>query len=446
MNIRFSFLLVFSLFVSSNNRATTPLYTPKQNTVLLLKSITEPVWLSTAPHYDIDPLLKSHTIANALPGLPAKTAFFFSRTPQIANVKQLINPAAFDGTMLQPFVDYGHAVEMQQHTTGIQVGQLWSHENLEMGWQWWFGAQERNWWLSGNTRNKYQETLANYHASTLKNQVNHHAPQEPMHRLTLWHATQTTVGIGDVHLQARYRLHPANWLSFSVGGYITVPIGTQTSRTTPKESDTSLPIDTDELALRIINRTRDIMLCTPLGKNGHLGLGFEADSHCFITRQLSLRGSFVQMHYQGGIENRYALLSSGSLPTLEEGLPGTADGISSNEEIINNLKHTLYPCEIKAHIKPGIVRVSSIGIHYENIPIHCAFIYQRESVGTEYSESAPLATLTRTTNINHQLNGLAGWRSTFSWGQSSTYISGHYVVSGTHAGGWGIAAGITIQA
>jgi len=446
MNIRFSFLLILSLCVSSKNRATTPLYTPKQKAVLLLKSVSEPVWESTAPHYDTDPLFKSHAMTNALPGLPAKTAFFFARTPRVIAVKELINPSAFDGTMLQPFVNYGHAVELQQHTAGIQIGQLWSHENLEMGWQWWFGAQERNWWLSGDQRKKYQETLTNYHGTITKTGTSAHAPQEPPHRLTLWHATQTSLGIGDVHLQAKYRIHPTNWFSCALGGYITVPVGTQVSKTTPKESDSTLPIETDELALRIINRARDVMLCTPLGKNGHLGIGFEADAQCFITPQLSLRGSMVQMHYQNGIENRYALLSSGALPPLEEGLPGSAEGISSNDTIINHLKNTLYPCEIKAEVKPGLMRLNTAGIHYENIPFHGALIYQRETIGAEYSESAPLATLTRSSSIKHQLNLIAGWRSTFSWGQSSTYATGHYIVSGTHVGGWGVALGITIQA
>jgi len=447
MNIRFSLLLCLCLVSTVLHNTTPPLpYTHKQKAVLLLKSITPPVWHSTAPHHTIDPLFKTHHLSNALPGLPAKAEFFFMRTPHVTTVQNLINPAAFNDTMLQPFVDYGHALELQQHTTGIQIGQLWNQDNLEISWQWWVGAQERNWWLTQKMRKAYQETLKNYHGSALKGTGNIHAPQEPEHRLTLWHGTNTTVGIGDVHLQGRYRAHPTNWFSCSLGCYLTIPVGTQSSHTTPLNSDDTLPIATDELPLRIINRLRDVMLCAPLGANGHLGIGFQTDAHCFITGQLSLRGSFTQMHYRAGIENRYALLSSPTMSPLEEGLPGSEEGISSPETIVQYLKQTVYPCTLKAHVKPGMVRITSGGLHYEDIPLHLAMIYSHELVGGEYSESAPLATLNRTSTQNHQISGVAGWRKSFQWGQSSLYLNGHYTVSGTHRGCWGFGIGASVQA
>ncbi len=445
MNIRFS-LLILSFSTSFSVVAQFPSYTPKQKAILLLKSITQPVWHSTAPHHTIDPLLRSHALTNALPGLPAKAEFFFTRTPEVTSVQNYINPDAFENTLLQPFVEYGNAVKLQQHTSGIHIGQLWNQDNLEMSWQWWIGAQERNWWLRQPLRSNYQKTLASFDGALTKEGGSVHAPQEPEHRLTLWHATRTTIGIGDIHLQLRYRAHPTNWFSCSIGGYAIAPVGTTAGRTTPDNSDETLPITTDELPLRIINRMRDVMLCAPLGNNSHLGIGLQTDAQCFITRYISLRAAYTRIYYRGGIESRYALATTEDTLSLEEGLPGSSEGVSPHETVIAALKKHLYPSEIKVYIQPGGVKTASFGIHYEDVPLHLAMIYGYESVGSEYSESAPLATLTRTATTNHIISALAGWRTNYHWGQSSFYVNAHYITSGTHAGGWGCGIGTTIQA
>jgi len=450
MNIRFSSLaLLLPFFVTSLNSQYPLEYTAKQKTVLLLNSLSGPVWHSTAPHHQTDPLFELQPMLDALPGFPAAATFFFARTPKNAMLQNFIEPTAFEGTALQPFVQSGQKIEIQEHTSGLHFGQVWSQDSLEISWQLWAGARERNFWLNGNDRAEFFSTLRNYSSSPLRNAtLDIHAPQEPQHRLTLWHATNTNVGLGDVHLQMRYRIPLLNRLSCAIGLYTTIPVGSLANRKTTTINDDAPPLDGDghELTLRLINRARDIMLCSPLGNNGHLGLGGHIQAQLYLTQRLSVRGQFTQIYYRSSLENRFSLNRGIPLATIEEGLPGTLDGLSGNDLIVQHLKQKLYPTEIKTEIRPGGTQCKGVSLNYASLPFHCALGYWHISSDTEYSESAPLVTLTQKSIYNHRVHGTAGWRRRQNWGEASSYLTGSYTVAGTQKGSWSVGIGATVQA
>ncbi|MDQ5890362.1 MAG: hypothetical protein QG604_236 [Candidatus Dependentiae bacterium] len=448
MNIRFSALaFLFSLLAPALVAQLPAEYNTKQKAILLLNSLDAQVWQSTAPHHQLDPLFTLQPVLDALPGLPSTATLFISHTPHVVTIEKLINPAAFEDTTLQPFIDSAEKIETQEHSAGLHIGQLWAQDNLELTWQWWIGARQRNWWLHGDARKEYLQTLQNYSGSPIRTARDAHAPQEPQHRLTMWHATSTNIGLGDMHLQLRYRLPLGNRFSCAFGAYTTIPIGSLANRQTPQTTEDVIPLDGDnELALRLINRARDIMLCTPLGAAGHFGIGGHIQAQINLSQRWAIRGQFTQIHYRGGLENRFALTPATALNRLEEGMPGTLENISSNELIMQHLKQKLYPTDIKIEVRPGITRINGIALNYANIPFHGSLGYLHTSTDSEYSESAPFATLTRTRNENHQINATAGWRRRQSWGEASSYMTGHYTINGTQKGAWGFGVGATVQA
>ncbi len=449
MNIRFSSLaLLLQLFLPALNAQYPLEYTAKQKTVLLLNSLSAPVWHSTAPHHQTDPLFALQPTLDALPGFPATATFFFSRTPHATSLQDFVDPTAFEETSLQPFIESGQKIEIQEHISGLHFGQLWSQDSLEIGWQLWIGARERNFWLKSDDRNEYFKTLHHYSSSPTRNASQDiHAPQEPQHRLTLWHATSTNVGLGDIHLQIRYRIPLHNRFSCAVGLYTTIPVGSLANRKTVNVNEDIPPLEGGhELAIRLINRARDIMLCTPLGNSGHLGLGGHFQAQLYVTQKLSIRGQFTQVYYKNSLENRFALSPATSLGAIEEGVPGSLDGISSNELIVQHLKQKLYPTEIKTEIRPGNTQCKGITLNYATIPFHGSLGYWHIMSGSEYSETAPLATLTQSTINNHQVHATAGWRRRQNWGEASSYLTGSYTVLGTQKGAWSIGIGATVQA
>jgi|GEM_PF-2681007 len=449
MNIRFVFLFVFAFSCGAILHAEQPesLYTPKQHTILLLNSLSGPLWKSTAPYRDIDPIFKLQSGLSALPGIPTTASLFVMRNPEVARASHYLNPQALENTVLAPLATYINDVIIQEHTAGIHLGQLWHQDNWEIAWQWWVGARERNWWINGKSRGDFLKELNTAHFDKgAQTTPDAHAPQQHTHRFTATHATSTNIGIGDVHVQIRYRIPLGNRVSCAIGAYATVPIGTHAKRRTIGIEE-ALPMeDGNELALKLVNRLRDVMLCVPLGSNGHLGLGGQLLAQVVVTNHFHIRGQWTQVYYRGDIENRYALTPHTPLTPIEEGMPFTAEGASPSDLVFQHLKQRLYPTEIKTHVYPGMVRIGTIGLHYENIPFHGSFSYSHESSETEYSELAPLATLTPMRTENHRLNTIVGWRKRFDWGESSSFLHGYYTIAGTHKGAWGAMLGVTVQA
>ena len=447
MNIRFHALVLFFLTPLLCLANKQPDYNIKQKAILLLNSLDQQVWKSTAPHTQPDPLFTLQPTLDALPGLPATATFFVRHTPRVLDAQNLINPLAFEDSFLAPFIPSAEKIHIHEHAAGVHIGQLWSQDNLEIAWQWWAGIQARNWWISGKDRTAFLETFKNYTAPISKGEAQDvHAPQPIQNRLTPWHATNVNVGIGDVHVQVRYRLPLHQRFYCAIGPYITVPIGTQANYKTPRNGMDNPPLGGDELVLRLINRAREIMLATPLGSNGHLGLGAQVLAQLILTDHWSIKGQFMQMHYRSGVESRYALSTGTVINALEEGLPSSAENISSDEAVWDHLKHKLYPTEIKVSVRPGMLRMSGIALHYNRAPFHVALGYWHEHKGAEYSDSAPLATLTRRSFENHRITGTCGLRQRHNWGEASTYLTGSYAPKGTNAGAWSVGIGATVQA
>jgi hypothetical protein len=444
MNIHFKYWILINVCLCGILPAHE--YTGKQKAILLLNATQNTPWLSTAVNPDIDPLFVLQPSLLSHPGLPGFATAFISRNPRVAELSRLINQELFEDTSLAPFLPHTRQATIQEHICGIQLGQLWHQENFDIGWNWWIGARERNWWLSQQDRENCNREIQNYTASMTKEVLqDRYAAPEVNHRLTYWHATGTTVGIGDVHLYIRYRLPLTNALSCSAGFYTTIPIGTRATRTTPQETEDLPPLNNDELATRLINRARDCMLCAPLGSNGHAGLGFQCTGQLQLTKTWSLRGQFTQIYYRSGIESRFSLQPKTALSKLEEGMPGNMEGISSDADIITHLKQKLYPCEIKVEVQPGMTQTASAGIHYEASRIYGMAGYLMDHMQHEYSETAPLATLTRTSRKTQRIAATLGIKQRYYWGECSWYTTGTYALKGSAQDAWNCGVGVTVQ-
>jgi hypothetical protein len=443
MNIRLNCLLI-SVCLSSILAAAE--YTGKQKAILILNALPDTPWQSTAAHYDIDPLFTLQSSLLAHPGLPAFATVFISRNPHVAELACLINQELFEETSLAPFLPHTRQATIQEHICGIQFGQLWHQENFDIGWNWWIGARERNWWLTESDRIGFAKALKQYTASITKH-VHHdrYASPEVNHRLTYWHATGTTFGAGDIHLYMRYKIPLSSYFFCSLGAYGTIPVGARAARATPIESEDLPPLTSDELAVRLINRARDCMLSVPLGSNGHLGIGAQCTAGLSLSKTWSLRGQVTQLYYRSGIESRFSLTPKIALSKLEEGFPGTMEGISSDTAITQHLKQTLYPCELKVEIRPGMLRTASIGLHYEAPTLYGALGYLIDTRESEYSETAPLATLVRSTQSTQRITGTLGMRRRYYWGESTWYIVSTYGVEGSAREAWSCGVGVTVQ-
>jgi len=449
MNIRFSALFAALVCLApSFTHPFAPQHTDKQKCILFLKSINGKCWASTAPHRQPDPLFKLHPTLNSLPGLPAAAGLFFQRTSHAVDIQEFVNTEAFQDTFLYPFSNLTPKIQIQEHTAGLHLGQIWSQDNLDVSWQWWVGVKERNWWLSSDDRAQFLKTLSQLNTQSTRSTLqDNYAPQEQYRRLTPWHATNAHVGLGDVHLQMRYRLALTNNISLSLGLYSTVPVGTQESRKTPVTGEDTPPLDSgDELSMRLINRAREIMLATTFGSGGHLGIGGQTLAQINLSDSWSLQGQWLHVYYRGGIENRFTLNPAQPTTPLEEGALGTAENISPNEVIWQHMKHSIYPCETKIHIQPGALQTGGLSLHYSRNPFHASLAYWIEKQGPEYSELAPLATITRHSIENERVHLTCGWRKRHEWGEASTYFSGHYATRGTQKGAWGLCIGATVQA
>jgi hypothetical protein len=443
MNIRFNFLLIT---ICASSILTAADYTGKQKAILLLNALHDTPWTSTAAHYDIDPLFILKPSLLAHPGLPAFATFFCMRNPRVVEMPLLIDQTVFEETSLAPFLAHTQNLTLQEHICGLQFGQIWHQENFDIGWNWWVGARERNWWLSEKERTSCGQALAHYTASlTKQTHRDRYAAAEPQHRLTYWHATGTTFGIGDIHLYLRYRIPLSSHLYCSAGVYATIPVGTRAARVTPLETEDTHPLTSDELAVRLINRARDCMLHVPLGSNGHLGLGAQLTAGLRLSSAWSLRGQVTQLYYRSGIESRFSLTPKTALTKLEEGLPGTMEGISADADITAHLKQKLYPCDIKVEVKPGMLRTASVGLHYESSTLYGAIGYLIDTIQSEYSETAPLATLTRMTRSTQRITGSVGIRRRYNWGESSWYMVSTYGIDGSAKDAWSFGIGVTVQ-
>lgn len=444
MNIRITTVLLIAGSITSSY-AEMP-YTGKQKAILLINSLDGSPYNTTAPHFDIDPLFSLQHSLLAHPGLPAFATAFVSHNPCVATMNAYINPAALEKTELYPFIKHAESLTLQEHLCGVQLGQSLSQENIEIGWNWWIGARQRNWWIPYAQWTEAEKALNDYSASPTRHIQSDRMPKQiETHRLTYWHATNTTVGIGDVHVHLRYRIPLSTRVFCSIGAYCTVPVGSRPQRTTTPDEHDLPPLNGDELALRLINRARDVMLSPAMGSNGHIGIGGQATAGLALTRHWSLRGQFTQVYYRSATESRFALAPLTPLTRLEEGMPGTMEGISSDSEIIAHLKQTLYPTEIKVEIKPGMVRTAHIGLYCEGMPFYGSLGYSLEHTGAEYSETAPLVTLTRSVRENHKLVSTLGWRIRHDWGEVSWYGVGSYTTAGLSQGAWNAGIGVSVQ-
>jgi len=450
MNIRFSASLCLLLSALCPLLASFgPEYSPKQKMILFLNSLEGQAWQSTAPNMQPDPNFAFRQTLNVQPGFPASALFFVRHAPGVAALKDCINIDSFKNTDLHDFAQLAERTVIHEHTAGACMGQIWCQDNVEASWQWWVGAQERNFWLSKDDREAFVQKLQAYTAAPTKQEsLSAHAPQPLQHRLTMWHAAHTTLGVGDVHINFLYRMPLHARFSVALGAQASVPLGKGSSRLSPHMGQDNPPLEGEgqELAMSIINRARDILLTTPLGSNGHLGLGFVCQAQVQLARSLLLKGDYSHMYYRSGIEDRCALSSSTVINALEEGMPKSAEGVSSDAAVWDHLKHKLYPVDIKSVVTPGAVRTASVALCLHGQPIQANVSYVFVGKGAEYSETAPLATLTRRVFEQHAVNGTLGLGRRYQWGESSSYVQASYVFAGTGKGGFSVGFGLSVQA
>jgi hypothetical protein len=92
-----------------------------------------------------------------------------------------------------------------------------------------------------------------------------------------------------------------------------------------------------------------------------------------------------------------------------------------------------------------MLRTASLGLYYEGMPMYGSIGYHLEQVMPEYSETAPLMTLTLSRRENHKIISTLGWRMRHDWGEISWYATGNYTIQGSSTGAWGIGVGVTVQ-
>lgn len=449
MNIRFALLCATLTTISSSFCFSTN----KKELIALAKTVDAPLWKRTALTPTSDPALTLIPTLSTLPGLPATSTLFFMRTPVIGTLGDHldITPLAtlaekkLDGEAFNELISTIDNISIQEHTVGMQLGQQWEQDSWELSWHWWIGMRERNLWLKNPARARTHEMLRTIF---LKNddEAPSHAPQQPQLGASWWHATALTPGIGDVHINARYRLPLGEIFSCSFGLHAVIPTGTHRSHKTPTDDAHPLPLETQPFALRLLNRARDILLCAPLGTSGHVGLGASAHAQLNLTPQLALHGEVTQVHFRPGSQRRFALATEEYIPLLSDGTDDTQMGVSSNGDLRSYLQQFVYPLEQHVTLHPGMIRTASTHLAYATPQVHCSLGYRREEMEGEHSQTAPLATLASEMVLQHQATFIGGLSSRHDWGEASSYFTAHYTFAGTRPGDWSVGFGATIQA
>lgn len=450
MNIRFTILCTTLLILNTSYSFSEN----KKELIALAQTVEEPLWKRTALAPSRDPAFMLMSTLSTLPGLPATSTLFMTRTPTVSIVAEHINMAALE-TLATKKLDVKefstlstniYNTRVQEHTFGMQLGQQWEQDNWELSCHWWLGVRERHLWLSEPARTQTQELGTHAFAPDHTSKTSGHAPQQPALDTSWWHTTALTPGLGDVHVNARYRLPLGELFSCSAGIHAVIPTGTHRSRKTPTDDAHPLPLDVESFSTRLINRARDILLCAPLGTSGHVGFGLSGHAQLNLTPQLALHGEATQVYFRPGSQRRYALATEEFVPLLRDGSDDTHLGISSNGDVRDYLQQFVYPLEKHVTLQPGMIRTASAHIAYATPQVHCALGYRYQEAEGESSQTAPPATLAPQALLQHQATFIGGMSDRHDWGEASSYITAHYTFAGTQHGDWSIGFGATIQA
>jgi hypothetical protein len=444
MNIKTKFLLVAlcSFYTSAYSNH----YTPTQKTILLLKSILNPLWHSTASPAPSKTLTTQMPTTEALPGAAAHTTLFFSRTPEVDTLAKHVDAGALEESAFQGFIPFLESATIQEHTLGVHYGQRLVQDNWELLVNAFIGTRERNLWLNQPLRDDLSANASRY-ANTFTRSAtaqDPHAPRQLEPRLTHWHATGTTSGLSDINLLMRYRLPLFKRLGISLGLATNIPVGAHASHTTTPDSDASMPLALDEYLVHLVNRSREMLLCAPLGSNGHFGFGPQVMADLVISPALSFKASASRMTFRSGIEDRYALDPSSYLPHIEEGVPYTQEEMSTRDNIMPHLLQRIHPSLQKVSIQPGTQTTASALLAYFKAPLLWSLNYTYAHTGRETSETAPLATLRAEEEPTHTVSSTLGTRKRREWGQFTSFLTGHLTFAGALQS-WGIGWGISVQ-
>lgn len=379
-----------------------------------LSTITQPLWQQTTLPASSDPAFELSPTLHTLPGLPATSTLFFSRTPVLTQLSGLLNAHAPFFTDHQKQIE---AVNVQEHTLGMQLGQQWQQDHWEVSWQWWLGLRERNAWLPKEYRAQNQDT------------------KSP------WHASAVRAGIGDIHLTARYRLPMGTLGALSLGGHWLVPVGTKKQR---KKNDDSiaLPTSTDPFMKSLSTRVRDLLLCAPFGTNGHAGLGLSATLHMNLGANFSFFGQATSIRFKEGKEKRFGLLEHKRPPILHT---GGLDVWSEEDEVTTYARTYVFPTEQEITLTLGALSCASAHLAYTIPDLHLAVGYRYQRHDEEEAENVSTALL-RGLNEQHQVALTSSATNRHDWGDSSSYFTATYTFAGAQKGTWSIGFGATVQA
>lgn len=404
----------------------------------LTQNVSAPLWQHTVLPDAPDPAFELSTMLCTLPGMPATSTLFFSRTPCVARISDIV---AINEPILDAYREHLNEATIQEHTTGLQLGQNWRQDQWELCWNWWFGVRERNLWLSQVHRRALREKLSGHETA--------------QSRLTnLWNASHLQAGIGDVHITARYNLTLGSLLALSLGVHATVPVATQqkqsgaleTDAATAQETTQPFPTNVEGFTKQISSRARDIMLCAPFGSNGHSGIGMSGALRLHLGDRLKVIAEATSIRFRTSTQTRYALNPTHTVNPAE--LVGTDMMPIGPEEVsgAERFYRFLYPKKYSVSLVPGRKDTASIHLAYTTDSLHCALGYCRNHVGVEESETAPAGTLRSQHTQQDAIIATASVNTHHGWGDTSSYITGQYVHDGFQSGRWTIGFGATVQA
>lgn len=388
----------------------------------LTQNLSAPLWSNTTQPSSPDAAFQVANMLTTLPGMPATSTLFFSRSPEVARLEDIL---ALSEPFFTPYREHLKQASIQEHTVGLQLGQNWRQDHWELSWNWWVGVRERNLWIPQLHRRALREKLRQ--------------DSETGARITnLWNATTMHVGVGDVHITARYTLPLGELVSFSLGIHTSLPTATKQKQSDAEKADGSIPTDSQEFLQHMSKRARDIMLCAPFGSNGHTGIGLSGALRLNLGNNLKVMSEATSLRFRPGTQRRYALTGEKRLPELNLS--------EENSQKQDPVPAYLYPHAQEITLVPGAIHSGSVHLAYTTDDIHCSIGYLRQRFEAEESDTAPLRMLRTEVTEHQQLIGTASMNTHHGWGDTSSYMTAGYTFDGAGEGGWTLGFGATVQA